>query len=45
MNHVITTTDLTMRFRGCDALRNVDLSVDPGTVFALLGETGPARRR
>ncbi len=43
MNQVITTTDLTMRFRGCDALRNVDLSVDPGTVFALLGENGAGK--
>ncbi len=43
MKHVITTTDLTMRFRGCDALRNVDLIVEPGTVFALLGENGAGK--
>ncbi|TWU34432.1 ABC transporter ATP-binding protein [Novipirellula artificiosorum] len=43
MNHVITTTDLTMRFRGCDALRGVDLAVQPGTVFALLGENGAGK--
>ena len=43
MNHVITTTDLTMRFRGCDALQGVDLTVEPGTVFALLGENGAGK--
>ncbi|TWT80824.1 ABC transporter ATP-binding protein YtrB [Planctomycetes bacterium CA13] len=43
MNHVITTTDLTMRFRGCDALLGVDLNVEPGTVFALLGENGAGK--
>ena len=43
MNHVITATDLTMRFRGCDALRGVGLAVQPGTVFALLGENGAGK--
>jgi ABC-2 type transport system ATP-binding protein len=43
MNHVITTTDLTMRFRGCEALRGVDLAIEPGTVFALLGENGAGK--
>jgi ABC-2 type transport system ATP-binding protein len=43
MSDVITTTDLTMRFRGCDALLGVDLSIQPGTVFALLGENGAGK--
>ncbi len=43
MNHVITTNDLTMRFRGCHALRGVDLAIQPGTVFALLGENGAGK--
>ncbi len=43
MNHVITTNDLTMRFRGCDALLGVNLQIEPGTVFALLGENGAGK--
>ncbi|QEF99540.1 ABC transporter ATP-binding protein YtrB [Stieleria maiorica] len=43
MNHIIQTSDLTMRFRGCDALRGVTLNVDEGTVFALLGENGAGK--
>jgi len=43
MNHVITANDLTMRFRGCDALLGVDLAIEPGTVFALLGENGAGK--
>jgi len=43
MNPVITTHGLTMRFRGCDALLDVDLQVEPGTVFALLGENGAGK--
>ncbi|MCG8653702.1 MAG: ABC transporter ATP-binding protein, partial [Pirellulales bacterium] len=43
MNHVITAKDLTMRFRSCDALLGVDLAIEPGTVFALLGENGAGK--
>jgi ABC-2 type transport system ATP-binding protein len=43
MDHVITATDLTMRYRSCDALQGVDLAVEPGTVFALLGENGAGK--
>ncbi|MEM1227949.1 MAG: ABC transporter ATP-binding protein [Planctomycetota bacterium] len=40
---VIKINELNMRFRGCDALRGVDLSVEPGSVFALLGENGAGK--
>lgn len=40
MNPIIKTSDLTMRFRGCEPLQGINLSVQPGTVFALLGENG-----
>ncbi|WP_044303547.1 ABC transporter ATP-binding protein [Rhodopirellula sallentina] len=43
MNPVISTDQLTMRFRGCDALMGVDLKIQPGTVFALLGENGAGK--
>ncbi|QDV68166.1 ABC transporter ATP-binding protein YtrB [Rosistilla carotiformis] len=43
MNPVIETQRLTMRFRGCDALTDVNLRVEPGTVFALLGENGAGK--
>lgn len=43
MNQVITTSDLQMRFRGCDALRGVDLEIPSGKVFALLGENGAGK--
>ncbi|CAD72305.1 MAG TPA: ABC transporter ATP-binding protein [Rhodopirellula baltica] len=43
MNPVISTDQLTMRFRGCDALLGVDLNILPGTVFALLGENGAGK--
>ena len=43
MTACISTTGLEMRFRGCDALRGVDLTVPTGSVFALLGENGAGK--
>jgi ABC-2 type transport system ATP-binding protein len=43
MSSVITAKELTMHFRGCDALRGVNLAIEPGTVFALLGENGAGK--
>tara|TARA_A100001391_G_C5048482_1_gene272774 strand:+ start:343 stop:1305 length:963 start_codon:yes stop_codon:yes gene_type:complete len=43
MTSVITAQSLTMRFRGCDALRGVDFAIEPGSVFALLGENGAGK--
>jgi len=40
---VISATQLTVTFPGCDALRGVDLQVPQGTVFALLGENGAGK--
>lgn len=40
---VITVSQLTVSFPGCDALRGVDLQVPRGTVFALLGENGAGK--
>jgi ABC-2 type transport system ATP-binding protein len=40
---VISVKDLAVHFRGCDALRGVDLEVPRGTVFALLGENGAGK--
>ncbi|MEZ6091155.1 MAG: ABC transporter ATP-binding protein [Pirellulaceae bacterium] len=42
-NPVIRTTGLSMHFRSCDALIDVNLHVQPGTVFALLGENGAGK--
>ncbi len=42
-NSVISANQLTMHYRGCDALRGVDLAIEPGTVFALLGENGAGK--
>lgn len=39
----IVTDQLEMRFRSCKALRKVDMVVEPGTVFALLGENGAGK--
>ncbi len=43
MTAVITAHQLTMHFRGCEALRGIDLAIQPGTVFALLGENGAGK--
>ena len=43
MTSVISAKGLEVHFRGCDALRGVDLSVPAGTVFALLGENGAGK--
>ncbi len=43
MSPVISAQQLTMHFRGCDALCGVDLEVQPGTVFALLGQNGAGK--
>lgn len=43
MEPVISADSLTMYFRRCDALRGVDLAIEPGTVFALLGENGAGK--
>lgn len=40
---VISVSQLTVSFPGCDALRGVDLQVPRGTVFALLGENGAGK--
>lgn len=43
MNHVISAKGLEMHFPGCDALNGIDLQVEQGTVFALLGENGAGK--
>lgn len=43
MNSVISTENLVMRFRHCDALAGVDLAIPAGRVFALLGENGAGK--
>lgn len=43
MQPVISTRALTMHFRRCEALTDVDLQIRPGTVFALLGENGAGK--
>lgn len=40
---VISVSQLTVSFPGCDVLREVDLQVPRGTVFALLGENGAGK--
>lgn len=39
----ISVDNLSISFRGCDALKSVNLSVPKGTVFALLGENGAGK--
>ena len=43
MEPIISADSLTMHFRRCDALRGVDLKIQPGTVFAILGENGAGK--
>ncbi len=43
MSAVVSVTGVQKHFRGCDALRGVDLQVPPGVVFALLGENGAGK--
>lgn len=43
MNDCIVTEGLEMHFRGCDALRGIDLKIPRGSVFALLGENGAGK--
>lgn len=43
MSSVISASQLTMRFRGCDALNGVDLDIPAGQVFAILGENGAGK--
>lgn len=43
MNDAIKINGLEMHYRGCDALRGIDLSVAPGTVMAILGENGAGK--
>ena len=43
MSAVISATDLTLKYPGCNALDGVDLTVKEGTVYALLGENGAGK--
>lgn len=43
LDAVISISQLTVTFPGCEALRSVDLEVPRGTVFALLGENGAGK--
>ena len=43
MNNCIEIEGLAMHFRGCQALRQVDLDIEHGSVFALLGENGAGK--
>ncbi len=43
MNDCIEVAGLAMHFRGCQALRKVDLAIPRGSVCALLGENGAGK--
>ena len=43
MNDCVVIEGLEMHFRGCDALRGIDLMIPKGSVFALLGENGAGK--
>jgi ABC-2 type transport system ATP-binding protein len=43
MNDCVVIEGLEMHFRGCDALRGIDLNIPRGSVFALLGENGAGK--
>lgn len=43
MSAVISVRGLEVHFKGCEALRGVDLEIPSGTVFALLGENGAGK--
>lgn len=43
MQPIVSTHDLTMRFPRCDALLGLNLEIQPGTVYALLGENGAGK--
>jgi ABC-2 type transport system ATP-binding protein len=43
MNECIQIENLVMRFRGCEALRGVDLTIPTGSVYSLLGENGAGK--
>lgn len=43
MSPILSTDHLTVRFRGHDALIDANLEIQPGRVFALLGENGAGK--
>ena len=43
MSMVITAENLEVRFSGCHALRGIHLTIESGTIFALLGENGAGK--
>lgn len=43
MSNCIVIEGLEMQFRGCDALRGIDLTIPQGAVFSLLGENGAGK--
>ncbi len=43
MNECIAIQGLEMKFRNCEALRGIDLTIPNGSVFALLGENGAGK--